>query len=77
MASVTPGPALALSAPTKREAVRRHLCAVSHPPLLEVDRPLAPFSGSLMTTRGLAAVVAGRQQPRAGLPPVAQRLGHL
>ena len=61
----------------EREAVGRHLRAVAHPPLLEVDGPLLPVVRIADDDVGFAAVVAGRQQPRAGLPPVAQRLGHL
>ena len=55
----------------EREAVRRYLGAVAHPPLLKVDRaPLAGVSGAGIGDDdvGFAAVVAGRQQPRAGLP---------
>ena len=59
------------------EAVGRHLRAVAHPPLLEVDGPLLPVIRIADDDVGLAAVVAGRQQPGAGGPPIAQRLGHL
>ena len=61
----------------EREAVGRHLRAVAHPPLLEVDGPLLAVVRIGDDDMGFAAVVAGRQQPRAGLPPLAQRLGHL
>ena len=48
---------------------------VAHPPLLEVDHPLAALGAHAHV--GLDAVVAHRQQPRAGLPARAQRLGDL
>ena len=65
----------------EREAVRRHLGAVAHPPLLKVDRAL--LAGVLSRAGigdddvGFAAVVTGRQQPRARRPALAKRLGHL
>ena len=65
----------------EREAVRGYLRAVTHPPLLEVDR--TPLTGRLTVVGigdddvGFTAIVAGGQQPRAGRPSPAQRLGHL
>ena len=61
----------------EREAVRRHLRPVAHPPLLEVDRPALAGVGIGDDDVGFAAVIAGGQQVRAGRPALAQRLGHL
>ena len=77
IASVTPGAGGGLLGADERETVCRHLGAVPHPPLLEVDRALLAVVGIGDDDVGFAAVVAGRQQSRAGLPSVAQRLGHL
>ena len=48
---------------------------VLDPPLLEVDGPARAVE--VDDDVGLAAVVGHRQQPDAGLPPLAQRRGHV
>ena len=61
--------------PDLHERLGRQARAVLDPPLLEVDRA-APFVRLHDDVR-LAALVGHRQQPDAGLPPLAQRRGHL